>query len=55
MAEFEPLYQCSRPEGTYQVQWDGTDGRGRQVASGIYFYRLETGKLGLSKKMVLLK
>jgi flagellar hook assembly protein FlgD len=43
------------PAGTYQVVWDGTDSRARPVASGMYFYCLETAGFRASKKMVLLK
>ena len=35
--------------------WDGQNDSGRPVASGIYFYRLSTGKTTLSRKMLLLK
>lgn len=28
--------------GFYRVTWDGKDGEGREVASGIYFYALQT-------------
>ncbi|HNX02969.1 MAG TPA: choice-of-anchor J domain-containing protein [Candidatus Cloacimonas sp.] len=41
--------------GYYQVSWDGCDENGRNVASGIYFYRLNTGKYSSTKKMVLTK
>jgi hypothetical protein len=30
------------PEGYSEVSWDGRDSGGAEVASGIYFYRLET-------------
>lgn len=43
------------PAGSYTVDWDGTDQSGNTVASGIYFYRLETGDFTASKKMLLLK
>jgi photosystem II stability/assembly factor-like uncharacterized protein len=36
--------------GSYEVQWDGST-----YASGIYFYRLETGEFIETKKMVLIK
>jgi flagellar hook assembly protein FlgD len=26
--------------GSHRVSWDGTDYRGREVASGVYYYRL---------------
>ncbi|RMI09273.1 MAG: T9SS C-terminal target domain-containing protein, partial [Calditrichaeota bacterium] len=41
--------------GRYAVQWDGTDDAGRQVASGIYLYRLKTGNFTATRKMVLLR
>jgi hypothetical protein len=41
--------------GRKSVTWDGTDTNGSPVSSGIYFYRLATGKRTLTKKMVLLK
>jgi hypothetical protein len=28
--------------GKYTPVWDGNDARGREVANGIYFYRLDT-------------
>ncbi|MCX6835278.1 MAG: T9SS type A sorting domain-containing protein [candidate division Zixibacteria bacterium] len=34
----------------YEVEWDGS-----HVASGIYFYRLDTDKFVMTKKMMLLK
>jgi hypothetical protein len=43
------------PAGSHQVTWDGIDGRGRSVATGVYFYRLETAGYAASKKMVVLK
>jgi cytochrome c peroxidase len=30
--------------GVYSVQWDGRDDRGRVLAAGMYFYRLETDR-----------
>ncbi len=41
--------------GTTQVEWDGKDSRGNLCGSGIYFYRLKTGKHTLTRKMVLLR
>jgi hypothetical protein len=42
--------------GYKQVIWDGTDQKGEQVASGIYFYRLRAeGKYTEVKRMFLVK
>jgi len=41
--------------GWHQARWDGRDGDGRQVASGIYFCRLETGGYRRTVKMVLVR
>ena len=43
--------------GEHKVRWDGKDDSGKEVASGIYFYRLKVSGLELVKprKMVLLR
>ena len=37
------------------VYWDGRNGLGEQVASGVYFYHLSAGKFSATRKMVILK
>ncbi len=49
------LIDESLPTGDHTVTWDGTDASGRQVASGIYFYKIVAGDFIQSRKMVLLK
>lgn len=44
-----------KDSGHYQAIWDGTDNNKKQVASGVYFYRLTTSEKTLNKKMLLLK
>ncbi len=39
----------------YSVPWNGTSDGGRQVASGIYFYKLAAGRYVATRKMVLIK
>ncbi|MGK9477012.1 T9SS type A sorting domain-containing protein [Melioribacter sp. OK-6-Me] len=38
--------------GTHSIIWDGTNGIGQKVASGIYFYKLEAGGESQVKKMI---
>ncbi|MBD3258098.1 T9SS type A sorting domain-containing protein, partial [candidate division GN15 bacterium] len=41
--------------GRVDVVWDGTSTEGNQVASGVYFYRLDAATWSETKKMMLLK
>lgn len=41
--------------GMYSVVWNGTDDAGKAVSSGIYYYRLRSGRFSSTKKMVLMK
>jgi hypothetical protein len=41
--------------GTYTANWDGTDSHGDPMSSGIYFYKLLSGKTVDSRKMVLVR
>jgi len=42
-------------QGQVQVAWDGSDIAGNAIASGVYFYRLETKAFTATKKMTLMK
>ncbi|MBM3321066.1 MAG: T9SS type A sorting domain-containing protein [Candidatus Eisenbacteria bacterium] len=42
-------------EGSHMVTWDGRDRTGREVGSGVYYYRLDTDKTSLTKKMILVR
>ena len=41
--------------GHKTVLWDGTDDDGKQVTSGVYFYRIQAGEFTDTKKMTLVK
>jgi len=41
--------------GENQVQWNGRDASGQLAPSGIYFYKLKTKSVVLSRKMLFLK
>jgi hypothetical protein len=41
--------------GRNEVVWDGTDMQGGLVPAGMYFYRLNVGKLNFTRKMVFVR
>jgi hypothetical protein len=41
--------------GVQTVSWEGTDDKGNQVSSGVYFYKVEAGEFSDMKKMLLVK
>lgn len=43
------------PAGHFEKVWDGKNDFGREVSSGIYFYRLTAGKFDRSARMMLMK
>ncbi len=45
----------SQTAGRYTVTWNGTDGGGAGVASGVYLYQLRTENSVITKSMILLK
>ena len=49
------LYDGERGVGAFDATWNGTNLEGARVASGVYFYRLQTAGLVLTGKMVLAK
>jgi hypothetical protein len=49
------LWDGPAPVGETKVTWDGTDGRGRNVAAGMYMVRLLVGERTETRKVALLK
>jgi hypothetical protein len=43
------------PAGQHAVEWDGRDGRGQELATGVYLSRLEAGGEVRSRKLALVK
>jgi hypothetical protein len=42
-------------KGEYSIVWNGTDDNGKNVSSGIYFYKMKTKDYSAVNKMILLK
>ncbi len=53
--EIRTLFQGKVSAGLHAVSWDGKNARGRQVASGAYYYSVESKGFKSVKKMTLLK
>lgn len=49
------LFDGQAQAGYLDLKWDGRDSGGRQVGSGVYFYKVETEAFRQVRKMVLLK
>jgi len=49
------LLKNSCESGNRSVVWNGDDESGKKVCSGIYFYKLKTGKYSKTRKMLLLR
>jgi flagellar hook assembly protein FlgD len=49
------LVDAVQEPGPHEARWDGRNGNGTSVASGIYFCRLNAAKCSIAKKMVLLR
>ena len=49
------LVKKSMTAGAHRVRWDGCDGYGRTVSSGLYIARLISGSKAASQQMTLLK
>jgi hypothetical protein len=53
--EVRTLHSGSLAAGPHTVTWDGTNAAGKDVSSGVYFYRLKAGEYENTKKMMLIR
>ena len=49
------LIYGNRPRGNSPIDWDGTNDKGQNVTSGVYFYLLRVNDISHIRKMILLK
>jgi len=53
--EVRTLVRGEQGSGIHQVIWDGRDDQGKELASGIYLYRLQVDRFTQTRKLVFLK
>ncbi|MBU2692348.1 MAG: T9SS type A sorting domain-containing protein [Candidatus Eisenbacteria bacterium] len=49
------LIDGNRKAGMQSILWDGRDGSGNKVPSGIYFYRIQTADQSATRKMIFIQ
>ncbi|MFW5627772.1 MAG: C10 family peptidase [Candidatus Cloacimonadaceae bacterium] len=49
------LVKGEMPSGEHTIVWNGRDNSDREVASGVYFLRMNAGKYSSSRKMIMMK
>lgn len=49
------LISSEFPAGDHSITWNGKDDNGSAVSSGIYYYRMKSGKFSSTRKMVMMK
>jgi|GEM_PF-1662858 beta-lactamase superfamily II metal-dependent hydrolase len=53
--EVKTLFDGQHQAGAYNIVWNGRDNKGREVSSGVYYYRLTSGGSTACKKMVIIR
>jgi len=49
------LFEGTQSKGNQEINWNGKDGNGNLVSSGVYYYRVDSGKFSESRVMTLIK
>ncbi len=49
------LLNSTMSPGEHQIIWNGNDDNGRQVSSGLYFFRMKSGTYSSTRKMIMMK
>jgi len=51
----ENILDDTMPAGRHEAVWNARDDSGNSVSSGIYFYRVQAGKIAKGGKMTLVR
>ncbi|MFC1562050.1 M1 family aminopeptidase [candidate division KSB1 bacterium] len=54
-SEIRTVFSGYQPKGIHQVRWDGMNGSGKPVASGIYLYTMTAGGFTETRKMLIVR
>lgn len=49
------LYEGKLIQGAHEIEWNGADDRGNLAPGGIYIFRMRTGNIVVSKKLLLMR
>jgi len=49
------LVDEKKTPGTYRIHWDGRDEKAHKVSSGVYLYKIVSGDITATRKMVLVR
>jgi len=49
------LINEAKAAGEHSIVWNGTDDRGGELSTGVFFYKIKSGRFTSTKKMILLK
>ena len=55
MNKIKSLFNGYQDKGYKSITWNATNDRNESVPSGVYLYKIESGKLQQTKKMLLVK
>jgi len=53
--EVKLLYSGIQAKGVYSINWDVDDSRGKELPSGLYFYKIGGNHFSTTGKVVILK
>ena len=49
------IFEAAMPAGYHAIDWDGRDTDGRQVSSGVYWYRVNAGDEAQTRKLLVVR